>query len=244
MKVVRLKLFLLLCLIFSFVFIFFVDAQAQQRQRERVAQAGPVAEVTVTLKEDFFAAFFESLFANLKAPSYQISKSDAKEKSASEAKAAHASSTEYDCPSVIRLEREIGGVKTAVRFQNGKIVAPIAFSGDYNASLFGCINFQGWADTVVSLQFDKEKQSLKARVDVQNINLNNVPSLANGILVKLVQKEIDQKINPVEILKAEQLSTTVPVKNSGSLKMKAKEVRHEITQGSMSIHIIYEFERG
>lgn len=217
------------------------SAEAQETKRERLAHAAQTTEVTITIKEDFFAVFFESLFANVDSLSYPL----AENKTDKDKNAAHASKFSDDCKSVVKLEREMGGVKTSVKLLSGKISAPIAFSGSYNvSSLVGCINFQGWADTIVNLQFDKEKQVLKARVDVQNISLNNVPALANGLVVKMVQNQIDQKINPIEVVKTEQLSANLPIKNSGTLRLKATEVKPEITQGALNIRIVYEIVKG
>jgi hypothetical protein len=222
-----------------FCCLLFQSAMAQQQQRERVANAAQTAEITITVREDFFATFFESLFTNIGSVTYPLAQNETdKDK---ETNAAHASKSVGACNSVVKLEREIGGVKTAVKFQNGRIVAPIAFSGSYNVSpLVGCINFNGWADTVINLQFDKEKQILKAVVSVQNVNLNNVPSLANGLIVKMVQNQIDQKFNPIELVKTEQLSTNLPIKNNGALRLKATDVKPEITQGVLNIRIVYE----
>lgn len=230
----KIVLFLILCLSFQSI-------EAQTQQRGRIAQPSQTTEVAITIKEDFFAVFFESLFANNGSITYPLSKTETKTQ---KTEAAHPKKKSDDCKSIIKLEREVNGVKTAVKFQNGKIVAPIAFSGDYNvSSLIGCVNFQGWADTVVNLQFDKEKQLLKARVDVQSVNLNNVPQLANGLIVKMVQKKLDEKINPIEIIKTEQLSTSLPIKNNGTIRLKATEVKTEVTQGAMNIRIIYQIEK-
>jgi hypothetical protein len=230
----RIVLFLVLCLWVQF-------GEAQTQQRGRIAQPPQTAEVAITIKEDFFAAFFESLFANNGSITYPLSKIETNKQ---KTETAHATKRKDPCNSVIKLEREMNGVKTAVKFQNGKITAPIAFSGDYNvSSLIGCVNFQGWADTIVNLQFDKEKQILKARVDVQSVNLNNVPQLANGLIVKMVQKKLDEKINPIEIVKTEQLSTSFPIKNNGTIRLKATEVKTEITPGAMNIRIVYQIEK-
>ena len=231
----RLRSVLVLCLVLC---LCLQVVEAQAAQRERVANA-TTAEITITIKEDFFAAFFESLFTNVDSITYPLSKNEAKEDKATNA--AHTSKSIDDCKSVIKLEREISGVKTSVKFQNGRITAPIAFSGKYNvSSLIGCIDFQGWADTVINLQFDKEKQILRARVDVQNVSLNNVPTIANGLIIKMVQSQLDKKINPIELVKTEQLSTDLPIMKSGTLRLKATDVRPEITQGALNIRVVYE----
>jgi hypothetical protein len=143
---------------------------------------------------------------------------------------------------MVKLEREIGGVRTAVRFEQGRVVAPLAFTGSYSVALLGCINFQGWADTVINLNFDRERQVLSARVTVADIHLSNIPSLASGVIVGLVQNSIDRRINPVEILQAGQISTRLSITGSGgALRMRATEIRPEVLPGALSLHIFYEF---
>lgn len=150
-----------------------------------------------------------------------------------------------DCSESIRLAREVDGVKTAVRFRDGRIYAPIAFSGSYNPPLIGCIDFQGWAETNIELEYNRQNQKLTGRVRVLSVNLGGVTNLASGVLSRLVQSSIDRKINPIEILQADKLSFAVPIQNAnGSLKMKAVAVRHEISNAVLNINITYEFSKG
>jgi hypothetical protein len=182
------------------------------------------AEVTISLNEPFFDAFLESMFTNLKQPDFKLTNEESE-----------------DCVEKVKLEREMNGVKTAVRFRNGKIVAPIAFTGSYNAPLIGCLDFKGWAEADVELQFDQEKQTLFGRAKVQNVQLNNVPSFAGSVVARLLQGSIDKKINPVEILRADKLSFLVPVSvANGNLKLNAKTMRHEITNNALNVTIGYE----
>lgn len=227
-------------------------AQAQESAtRAREVGKGP-AEVTVTLNEQFFNSLLEVIFTRLKAPSFPLSIAQVEEKEKLPAWAerdrpgarltAHASLGPGACESVVRLEREMGGVRTAIRFEQGRVVAPLAFTGSYSLALIGCINFQGWADTVIRLDFDRERQVLSARVTVVDIHLNNIPSLASGAVVGLVQNSIDRRINPVEILQATQLSTRFSIAGSGgALRMRATEIRPEVVPGALSLHIFYEF---
>lgn len=155
------------------------------------------------------------------------------------------SETSKGCNESIRLLREIDGLKTAVRFREGKIYTPIAFSGSYNPPLVGCIDFQGWAETNIDLEFDRQSRKLLGRVRVLSVNLGGVTNLASGVLSRLVQASIDRKINPIEILQIDKLTFNVPIQNAGgSLKMKANSVRHEISNGVFNIHIAYEFSKG
>jgi len=197
----------------------------------RAQAAAP--EVTLTVNEEFLNAFLDSMLTNLKAPSAPlvITPSD-KERTAAQS---------YGCPSAITLQKEESGVRTAVKLEQGKITAPLAFSGSYNSTLLGCIQFRGWARTTWVLEFDRARQSLLARVQVQDIQLSNVPALAGGSLVKIVQNAIDQRINPLELIKLDQLSARVPIAPAeGALRLRAKDARPEILPGNLQIHVTYE----
>ena len=228
--------------------------QAQTAQQEQIATrvrevtAAPAAEVTVTLNEQFFTSLLDVIFTRLKAPSYPLSLTSIapREEGANpESKSrtlAHTNSNPDTCASIVTLQREMDGVRTAVRFLDGKVVAPLAFSGSYNVAFIGCVNFQGWADTVINLDFDRSRQSLSARVTVEDIHLSNIPSMASGVVLKLVQGSIDRRINPIEILPAAQLSARIPVAGSGgALRMRATEIRPEVVDGTLRLHIFCEF---
>lgn len=227
-----------------FIALWFSTAYAQDGAQAPTASGalsvkiGPpaetAAETTVTVTEQFLNAFLDSMFANLNAPSVPlvITPSD-KDRSAAESKA---------CPSIITLEREEGGVRTAIKLDQGKITAPLAFAGSYNSTLLGCIAFRGWANTSWTLEFDRPRQALVARVLVDEIRLTNVPALAGGSLGKLVQTAIDKRINPLELLRLDQLSTRVPIAPAGgALRMRAREVKPEMVPGAVHLHIVYEF---
>jgi hypothetical protein len=239
-------------------------AQAERASRTRQVGASPAAEAIVTLNEQFLNSFLDAMFTRLRGPQFPLSLASIKSPEDSPASVAAsdnqltahrrigfsrqglppALTSPAQCSSVIVLEREVGGVRTAVHFENGGISAPLAFSGSYAVAILGCINFQGWAETTISLNFDRARQVLSARVEVQDIHLSGVPSLASGVIVNLVQNSIDRRINPVEILQAAQLSARIPIATAGgALRLMAKEVRPEIISGALRLHIIYEFTK-
>lgn len=205
-----------------------VSAQAQSNRAPRTGEA------TVTLNEQFFNSFLEAVFDNLKAPSTPLVIT-ASDRSRTDESA-------KTCPNVITLQREYGAVRTAVKFEQGRMVAPLAFSGSYNSTLLGCIEFRGWANSEWSLEFDRNAQTLQARIRITDIQLENVPSLARGSVVQLVQAAIDSRINPLKILRPEQISSVVPVAPAGgSLRLRAQEVKPEIVPGLVHLRITYEF---
>jgi hypothetical protein len=140
----------------------------------------------------------------------------------------------------------MNGARTAVRFQQGQINAPVAFSGSYSAPLVGCLKFEGWADTNLNLSFDQAKQALTARVVVKAVHLKKIPALFGDGVTGLVQDALDARVNPIEILRADQLSARLPMTKTGSgasLRLRAREVRHEVLPNELRLRILYEFVR-
>ena len=189
--------------------------------------AAQKAEVAVSLNEAFFDALLDSVYQNFEPPQFQISNSEG-------------SAT---CSESVRIIREMNGVRTAVRFREGKIFVPLAFSGSYNPPLIGCIEFAGWAESNLELEFDKANQRLIGRVRVLNVNLNGTGGVGGTVIAKLLQSSIDKKFNPIEILTLDKMSFGVPIQKSGNLNMKAVSVTPEIGNGSVNIRIGYEFRK-
>jgi len=147
------------------------------------------------------------------------------------------------CNESIRLLRENNGIRTSVRFRDGKIYAPLAFSGNYNPPFIGCVPFVGFAETNIELEFDQNNKRLIARAKVLNVSLNGTGGAGGRIIARMVQGSIDKKINPLEIIRMDKLSFLIPIQNSGGLKMKAVGMRHEITTGVLNVYIAYEFSK-
>jgi hypothetical protein len=187
---------------------------------ERVTQAG---EVVVVLNEQFLNSLLEAVASQPEPPSFPLSKAEGGK-----------------CRSAVTLAREAEGRRTGVRFVEGRITAPLAFRGTYEAPLVGCLNFEGWADTAFDLAFDPAAQALKARIAVRDVKLRNIPSAMSGGIKGLVQDAIDERVNPVEILRAEQLGARVPVARGDGLRLRAREVRHEVAGQELRLRIFYE----
>jgi hypothetical protein len=192
----------------------------------RAERVSPAGEVIVVLNEEFLNSLLVAVASQPEPPSFPLSKGgDGRGK----------------CASHVQLLRESAGTRTGVRFVEGSITAPVAFRGSYDAPLVGCLNFEGWADTAFQLEFDQSRQTLNARVTVRDLKLKKVPtSLLGGGLTGLVQDAIDGRVNPVEILRAEQLGARVPVTRGDELRLRARDVRHEIVGKELRLHIVYE----
>ena len=205
------------------------------QERPREARPIPAGEVIVILNEGLFNALLEAMFTLPNPPTFPLAGRN--NSSAGGGK---------NCASEIALAREMNGTRTAVRFQAGRILAPVAFSGSYSAPFVGCLRFEGWADAHLNLSFDAAKQALTARVEVKAVHLKKVPALLGDGLTGLVQDALDARFNPVEILRAEQLSARLPMAKTGSgatLRLRDREVRHEVLPNELRLRILYEFVR-
>ena len=189
--------------------------------------ARPAGDVLVVLNEGFLNAVLEAIVESSPPPKFPLSARGASD----------------SCASEIVLAREVRGTRTAVRFADGRITAPVAFRGSYLAPVVGCVKFEGWADTDFALVFDRARQALTARINVREVKLGNVPSMMSSGVTGLVQDAIDRRVNPVEILRAEQVGARLPVTKDSPLRLRAAEIRHEVTGKELRIRIFYEITR-
>lgn len=206
-----------------------------------VSFAQQKAEVTISLNEAFFDSALEALFQSGTPLEFSIADNRSSEPAPQIVNASFGKAG-VECSETIKIQREINGVRTAVRFRDGKILAPLAFSGNYNPPFVGCVPFSGWAESVIDLEFDQQSQRLVARALVLNVNLNGTGGVGGSMVAKLVQSSIDKKINPIELFQLSKLSFAVPVKGS-ELQMKATGIRHELQNGAINVVVTYEFTR-
>ena len=109
----------------------------------------------------------------------------------------------------------------------------------------GCVEFSGWAESEVILEFDSTRSAVIARFRLRDVHLNNTPAMLNSPLLNMVQGTIDRRYNPVELFTLEQLSTRANIQPAGgALRLQATDVRPEITPAGVTLHISYEFRRG
>lgn len=231
-------------LFFSFALILFSFQAA-------FAQNPPA--VTIQLNEQFLNSFLDAVFTNLETPTFQLSKKQRKQKMlqnlqptafAANDKGQMTKDKKQQCAQSVTLLREMNGVRTGIKFEDGKILAPLAFTGNYDIPLVGCTAFKGWAEANLNLEYDAAKQILFGRVKVNKVDLNGVPGIASGIVARMVQGTIDRRINPVEILKAEQVSAIVPVQYAkGSIRLRATNMQPEVVGNSLNVRIAFEFAK-
>lgn len=223
----------ILSLIFA-VFLFVSFAQAQS------------AEVTIQLNEKFFDTILDAVFNDSKPLEFPIGSNvlNSPNNPQTILQNSFASHSKPQCQEKITIMREINGVRTAVRFRDGKIIAPIAFTGVYNPPLVGCLDIKGWAETNIELEFDRNRQTLYGRARVKNVQLGSVANMAGGLIARFVQSSIDKKINPIEILKTDKLNFIVPIEQTkSSLRLRANNMRYDVGENVLNIHVNLEFSK-
>lgn len=195
----------------------------------------PPGTVVVALEQSFVDAVLAATFSGLGTPTFQLGQ--VARESTGEITPAF---FQDGCTNSITLLPEGSGVKTGVQFHNGSVSAPMAFTGSYN--LGKCLQFKGWAQTSIKLSFDEAKQTVYGYVNVEGVNLEGVNPIANNFVTVFVQSAINQRVNPLILVSEPQLSLMIPVKASnGAVKARAKDVRAEILDGSLKLHLMYEF---
>lgn len=196
----------------------------------------------VTLDEKFFDALLGSIFRDLGSPSFPLELAML-ERSPFDHSPVNMipAALQNDCPDLVVIANQGSNIKTGVRFTGGKIIAPLAFNGSKNI-FGGCVRFTGWAQASVDLRFDQEKQTVYGQINVEGVNLEGAPAAVGGVATLLIQRSINQRINPLEILRAPQLALAMPVQSAnGTLKAQVKDVRAEVADGKLVLHITYDF---
>lgn len=201
------------------------------------AAGDPPATVVISLSNTFFDGLLATIFKDIGPPTFQLASVGPQLEGGEIQKAAF----QGGCTNTITLAPESSSTKTQVQFAGGKISAPLAFSGNYNL-LGNCTALKGWAQTTIELSFDQPKQTLYGRVNVEGVNLEDVAPFANTFVTVFVRSAIDSRVNPIEILRPQQLQIILPVKASdGTVKATVKDVRSEVQDGSLRLHITYDF---
>jgi hypothetical protein len=215
------------------------SARAIPGARVQAPPAGgdPPGTVVVSISDSFFDGLLGTVFRDLGPPTFNLSQSDGRSGPSRIEQVAF----QGGCANSVTLAAEGSSVKTQVQFAGGKISAPLVFSGTYNL-LGNCMQFKGWAQTTIQLSFDQPNQTLYGRVNVEGVNLEGVAPFANNFVTVFVRTAIDSRVNPIQFLRPQQLQLLIPVQASnGSVKAQVKDVRSEVQDGSLRLHITYDF---
>jgi hypothetical protein len=206
------------------------------------AGGDPPGTIVIAFDEKFFDTLLGTIFHDLNPPAFKLGANTSRvpgEFGAPQFVNAQAGG----CADQINITQEGSGARTSVSLQNGQISAPLAFNGSTDrVPLAGCFNFKGAAQANIALSFNREQQTLYGQINVLGVNLENVSPVFEPIVTTAVQSAINQKVNPLVIMRGQQLTLNVPVQASGgTVHAQARDVRAEIKDGTLRLHITYDF---
>lgn len=206
------------------------------------AAGDPPGTAVLTLDEKFFDELLGTIFKEMQPPTFQLGTlGQAGTVVTTTTGAQFVNAQAGGCQNQVVVQQEGSGTRTGVKLTNGQIVAPLAFSGSYNL-LGNCAQFRGSAQATVALSFDQAQQTLSGQLNVEGVNLEGVPVILSGPVTAFVQSAINQRVNPLTLLRGSQLSLNAPVQASnGTLKAQAQDIRSEVKDGALRLHITYDF---
>lgn len=187
----------------------------------------PAGTAQIVLREQFFNDVLGTIFSEMNPPSFALGPAGT-----------------GDCLGALTVLPEGSGARTTVLFANNRLESPLAFHGSYNSPV-GCVQFAGWANSVMELRFDQASQSVFGQLNVETVNLDGVNPIVNAILTPLVQSTLNSRVNPIQIVDGRQLAIDAPIASAnGNLKAGVKDVRAEVKDNALSLYIEYDFSSG
>ena len=194
------------------------------------AAGSPAGTATITLKQDFFNTVLGTIFRDMNAPAFPLGLKG------------ETVQTSDGCDGNVVLLNEGSGVKTGVSFENNQITLPLAFRGSRNVYGFGCLQFTGWAQANLKLNTDDQK-NVFGEINIQTINVDGIPPFASGFITPVIQTTLNNRVNPVTILKSEQIALKIPVAaTNGTLQANVTDVRAEVKDNALNLYVTYNFK--
>lgn len=228
----------------ALVFFFFGGApRAAQLPGEPIQppdpNGSPAGTAQIVLKQDFFNNVLQTIFRDMNAPAFPLNIGENKSDDRRAVK--FGLLQQNACDGKITLLPEGSGVKSGLKFENEKINAPLAFSG--SAIVLGqCIQFTGWAQANMALRFDAAQQTVFGTLNIETVNLDGVAPFVSGFVTPLVQTTLNQRVNPIPILKGQQIALNLPIAaTNGNLQANVKDVRAEVKDNALNLYVIYDF---
>lgn len=208
-----------------FLFVGAPHAHLAKGEAVRAPDTGgpPPGTAVVELDEQFFGALLASIFKDVGKPSFPPQPEGG------------------DCPNRVVVEpASPDGVQTGVKLQNGQVTVPLAFSGSYNFA--GCQNLCGTAEATIDFRFSADEQTLYGILNVTGVNVEGMSPLLGGFVTAFVQGAINQRVNPLVLMRGQQLTLNIPVQAAGgTLKGQARDVREEVKDGKLRLYVTYDF---
>lgn len=194
---------------------------------------------TVVLNQQFFDTILQTIFRDMGAPSFPVGLAESKSQTNENATRF---ALQSGCENRIQLKPEGSGTVTSVRLENGQILAPLAFTGKASIPFIGCTDFSGWAQGNLELHFDEAQQNIYGEINVQSVNLDGISPFASPLIAQLVQTNLKGSVNPIQILRGEQIALNLPIQAAGgTLQARVKDVRSDVKENAINLYITYDF---
>src|SRR5256714_9743349 len=210
-------------------YFLFVGAPHARLSRGEVVRAPdaagpPPGRAVVELDELFFNSLLSSIFRDLGKPAFPPKAS-------------------AGCQNQVVIEPSADGTETSVVLQNNQVTVPLAFSGGYEVPFLGCQNFRGTAEANITFRFAADEQTLYGQLNVVGVNVAGMSPLLRDPATAFVQGAINQRVNPLVLMRGQQLTLNIPVQAAGgTLKAQAREVREEVKDGKLRLYVTYDFK--
>jgi hypothetical protein len=208
-----------------FLFVGAPRVGALKGQLVRAPDAGgaPPGTAVVELDEQFFGALLDSIFRDLNKPAFPPAAGEG-------------------CQNQVIVEPGAGDVKTGVLMRDGKVIVPLAFSGTYNL-LGNCQNLRGTAEAGMDFRFNTEEQTLYGQLNVAGVNVEGMSPVLGGFVTAFVQTAINQRVNPIVLMRGQQLTLAIPIQAAGgALRAQARDIREEAKDGKLRLYVTYDFK--
>jgi hypothetical protein len=207
-----------------FLFVGAPHTRLTKGELVRAPDAGgpPAGTAVVELDEQFFNALLSSIFRDLDKPAFPPQSGGG-------------------CENRVVIEPSAGDVRTGVLMRDGRVVVPLAFTGTYN--LMGCQNMRGTAEANIDFRFAADEQTLYGQLNVAGVNVEGMSPVLSGLVTAFVQGAINQRVNPLVLMRGQQLTMNIPVQAAGgTLKAQAREVREEAKDGKLRLYVTFDFK--
>lgn len=188
----------------------------------------PPGTAQIVLRQQFFNDVLRTIFDEMNPPALPLSSTP----------------PSPECDGRITILREGSGVTTGISFADGRMSAPLAFTGSY-ASPFGCLNFSGWAQANFQMRFDAQTQTVFGQINVETVNLDGVNPIVSALLTPIVQSTLNTRVNPIQVVDGRQIAVNLPVvAANGNLQASVSDVRAEVKDNALHLYVIYDFTGG
>ena len=183
----------------------------------------PPGTAVVELDEQFFGALLDSIFRDLNKPAFPPAAGEG-------------------CQNQVVIEPGAGDVKTGVLMRDGRVIVPLAFSGTYNL-MGNCQNLRGTAEAGLGFTFNAEEQTLYGQLNVACVNVEGMAPVLSGFVSAFVQGAINQRVNPLVLMRGQQLTLAIPIQAAGgALRAQARDIREEAKDGKLRLYVTYDFK--